>query len=252
MAHSDGTTRPTAELPEVSGAEGGRGAQEPTVVYVREPAGRRWGRRLLVLVGTIGVVVALIFGLKAVNLWPNLRNPFATETTDRSGPVLLESIQDLSRYVAAEGNFQVLVDLQENKKFIPDVFFNERTLFVGVGSVDAYVDFSTIGEGAIVVSPDGKSVEITLPAPQLERPSIDNDRSYVFAQERGLVNRVGDLFSGEPNKQQQLYQLAEQKIAQAAADSELRERAEKNTRAMLESLVKGLGYERVTVKFTAP
>jgi len=225
---------------------------DPTVQYVREPAGSRWGRRLLVLVGTVGVIVALVFGLKAVNLWPDLRNPFATEKTDKSGPVLLQSVQDLSRYVAAEGNFQVLVDLQENKKFIPDVLFNERTLFVGVGSVDAYVDFASLGDGAITVSPDGKTVDIKLPEPQLEKPSLDTDKSYVFAQDRGLVNRIGDLVGNDPNKQQQLYQLAEDKITAAANDSELRERAKKNTQAMLESLMKGLGYERVNITFTAP
>ncbi len=225
---------------------------DPTIVYVREPAKARWGRRLLVLVGTIGVIAALVFGLKAANLWPTLRNPFATESTDRSGPALLESVKDLSRYVAAEGSFQVLVDLQENKKFVPDILFNERTLFVGVGSVDAYVDFSAINSGAITISPDGKSVEIKLPEPQLEKPSLDTDKSYVFAQERGIANRIGDLVGSDPNKQQQLYQLAEQKIRDAANESELRERAKKNTSAMLESLLKGLGYERVTITYAAP
>jgi hypothetical protein len=223
-------------------------AQEP---YPAEPR-RSWGRRLLTLIGTLGVVAGLVIGLKAVDLWPNIRNPFATDTTDRSGPVLLESMRDLSHYVAAEGNFQVLVDLQENNRFLPDFLFNERTLFVGVGSVDAYVDFSALSEGAIEVSPDGKSVEITLPAPVLEKPSIDNDRSYVFAEERGVINRVGDIAGNDPNRQQQLYQLAEDKIAEAAQQSELRERAETNTRAMLESLLHQLGYERVTVNFTQP
>jgi hypothetical protein len=224
---------------------------EPTVIYVREPAKRRWARTFLVLIGIVAILVAMVFGFKALNLFPNLlRNPFATETTDKSGPVLLESIQDLSRYVAAEGSFQVLVDLQENKRFIPDIFFNERTLFVGVGSVDAYVDFAGLQEGNIVISPDGKSVEIKLPAPQLEKPSLDTNRSYVFAEERGIANRIGDLVGNDPNKQQQLYQLAEQKIADAATQSELKDRAEKNTRAMMESLLHQLGYERVTITFT--
>jgi hypothetical protein len=224
---------------------------EPTVVYIKEPAGRRWGRRLLVFVGLVALITAAVFGLKALDLFPDIRNPFATETKDRSGPVLLESIQDLSRYVAAEGNFQVLVDLQENKRFIPDILLNERTLFVGVGSVDAYVDFAGLQEGNIIVSPDGKSVEIKLPPPALEKPSLDTNRSYVFAAEQGLLNKVGDIFSNDPNKQQQLYQLAEQKIADAAKDSELQARAEKNTRAMLESLLHQLGFERVTITFSA-
>ena len=138
------------------------------------------------LVGTVGLVIAVVLGLKSVDLWPDIKNPFATEKTDRSGPVLLKSIQDLSRYVAAEGSFQVLIDLQEDKKYIPDIFFNQRTLFVGAGTVNAYVDFSTLGEGAIKESADHKSVEITLPAPTLEKPNIDHDRSYVYSEERGL------------------------------------------------------------------
>jgi uncharacterized protein DUF4230 len=224
-----------------------RPGDEPMVVYVREP--KHWGRRLLIFIGVMGILVAAVFGLKAVNLFPTLRNPFATETTDRSGPVLLESIQDLSRYVAAEGNFQVIVDLQENKRFVPDLIFNQHTLFIGVGSVDAYVDFAGISEGAIVTSPDGSSVEITLPEPVLEKPSLNTDQSRVYAEERGLVNVIGDVVGNDPNKQQQLYQLAESKIAEAAAQSELADRAEKNTRAMLESMLHQLGYERVTITF---
>jgi uncharacterized protein DUF4230 len=235
-------TRSTQIMPAMDG-----GTQ---VVYVPQP--KSWGRRLLMLIGTLGVIVALLFGLNAINLWPSwLHNPFATQRSDRTGPVLLESVQDLSRYVAAEGNFQVLVDLQENNKYIPDFIFNERTLFVGVGSVQAYVDFSTLPAGAIKVSQDGKSVEITLPEPVLDKPNLDNDRSYVYAHQTGIINKVGDMFSGDPNKQQELYQLAELKISQAAAESELRTRAQTNTRLMLESLLKGLGFERVTVTFVA-
>ena len=126
---------------------------DQTVVYVREP--RRWGRRFLVLIGTIGFIVALVFGLKAIDLWPNLRNPFALETTDRSGAVLLESMQDLSRYVAAEGNFMVPVDIQQDSPLLPDALRGRRTLFIGAGSVDAYVDFSQLKDGAIKVSADG-------------------------------------------------------------------------------------------------
>jgi hypothetical protein len=220
---------------------------QPTVVYVREPTERRWGRRLLVLVGVIGVIAALVFGLKAIDIFPNFRNPFATETTDHSGPVLLESMQDLSRYVAAEGNFMVPVDIQESKGILPSWLAGQRTLFIGAGTVDAYVDFSKLAEGSIKVSPDGKSVEITLPQPQLEKPSLDLDRSYVFAQDRGLIDRVGDIFGGNPNDKQQLYQLAEQKIAEAAASSPLLDRAKKNTQAMLESMLHQLGFERVTI-----
>lgn len=233
-------------------ADSGTGWPEQTPPPPPPPARRRGGGCLIALLIVVGLLVGAGLVLKQVNLWPTLRNPFATEKTDRSGPVLLKSIQDLSRYVAAEGSFQVLIDVQENKKFIPDFLYNKRTLFIGAGTVDAYVDFSTISQGAVKESADHKSVELTLPAPQLGKPNLDHDRSYVFAEERGAANRIGDLFKNDPNRQQQLYQLAEDKLAAAARDSELQARAERNTRAMLESMLKSLGYEKVTITFTAP
>ena len=142
--------------------------------------------------------------------------------TDRTQPALLESMQDLSRYVAAEGNFQVVVDLQNDRRNVPDWLLNQRTLFVGSGSVEAYVDFGTLTEGAIVQSADGKSVEIRLPAPQLAETNLDLEKSYVFAEERGLLNRVGDLIGGDPNRQQEVYRLAEEELVAAHEASRTR------------------------------
>lgn len=88
-----------------------------------------------------------------------------------------------------------------------------------------------------------------LPRAQLEKPNIDNKRSYVYAQQRGLFDRVEDLLSSSPADQRELYVLAEKKIAEAAQASDLRNRADQNTKIMLEGLLKGLGFEKVTVKF---
>jgi hypothetical protein len=240
-AGTGGIAAPTEVLPATATAE------EERIIYVKEPV--HWFRRLMVFVGSIALLVALFFGLVLFKVIPEFHNPFATQTTDRTGPVLLESIKDMSKYVAADGNFQVLVDLQQDNKYIPDFIFNQRTLFVGVGSVDAYVDFSKIGDGDIIVDQATKSVTINLPTPQLDKPSLDTQHSYVFDQQKGVVNHIGDLFGNNPNDLNQLYNLASDKIAQAAQDSELIDRAETNTRLMLESLLKQLGFERVTINF---
>lgn len=213
---------------------------------------RRPGRGLLWLAGIIGVAIVLVLGLQGAGMWPHLRNPFAQQQTDRSQPPLLKSIQDLSRYVAAEGNFQVVVDLQKNRKYVPEFLLNERTLFVGAGSVEAYVDFAKISEGAVVESADRKTVEIKLPAPQLGKTNLDLKNSYVFAENKGLLNIVGDVFANDPNRQREVYQLADDKITAAARDSGLADRAQENTRKMLEGLLRSLGYEKVTITYTAP
>jgi hypothetical protein len=211
--------------------------------------GKRPGRGLLWVLGILGLVAVLAFAGQAANLWPKLTNPFAREETDRSQPPLLQSIQDLSRYVAAEGNFQVVIDLERNRRYVPEFLLNERTLLVGAGSVEAYVDFGQLSEGAITESDDRKTVTITLPAPQLSEPNLDLEASYVFAEERGLLNRLGEVFGGDPNRQREAYQLAEERIATAATQSGLAERAGDNTRKMLEGLLRSLGYTSVTITF---
>jgi hypothetical protein len=208
-------------------------------------------RGLFWLVATMGLVVALVLGARAVGLWPNLSNPFSSKTTDRSQPALLKSIQDLSQFVAAEGNFEVVVDVQNDRKYIPDFLVNQRILFIAAGSVEAYVDFANIGQGAIKESDDRRTVEITLPAPQLRAPRIDNNRSYVFEEQRGALNRIADMFKSDPNRLQAVYQKAEEKIAAAAKDAGLTQRAEENTRKMLDSMLRALGYTSVTVNFPA-
>jgi Protein of unknown function (DUF4230) len=224
-----------------------RQTDEPMVVYVREP--KHWGRRILVFIGVMGLLLAAGFGLAAVNLFPKLRNPFATQVTDRSGPAVVESIDNLSKYVAAQGNFQVIVDYEEDRPYVPDFVSSYHVLFIAYGSVDAYVDFSGLKGDAVVVSADGKSIEITIPEPVLDEPVIDVDKSHVYSVDVGLLEVVKRAAGGDLNSQGQLYQLSKSKIQAAATETELIERAKKNTTAMLESFLKGLGYERVTVNY---
>ncbi|MEV0004684.1 DUF4230 domain-containing protein [Micromonospora sp. NPDC050980] len=255
MDRDGDTHQPTREFPEYPTGESlhERSAYPPDPGSgVPARAGGGPARGLLWLLGAAALVVVVLLGVQATGLLPDFRNPFAKEQTDRSQPPLLTSIRDLSRYVAAEGNFQVVVDVQNDRRNVPDFLLNERTLFVGAGRVEAYVDFAKIGDGAVVVSEDGKSVEIKLPAPQLGETDLDMDKSYVFAEERGLINRLNDLVSGDPNRQQQIYKLAEDRITAAARDSGLADRAQENTRKMLEGLLRSLGYEKVTITYPAP
>ena len=203
-------------------------------------------RRWRYLAGFLVVAVLLVVGGRLAWTW---LNPFGEQTIDRSQPVLLQSIKDLSRFEAATGNFQVVVDLEKDARFLPDAVKGTRTLFVGAGNVDAYVDFSALGADGVTVSKDRTEVTIRLPRAQLEKPNLDNRRSYVFAQQRGLLDRVQGFLSSSPNDQRELYVLAETKIAEAAASSDLRARADTNTKAMLEGMLKSLGFTKVTVKF---
>jgi hypothetical protein len=202
------------------------------------------------IVTSIIAVIVLIVVLSAVHLLPQLRNPFAETTTVRSQPVILKSITNLSRYEAASGTFEVVVDLTHRTGFLPSFLAGSETLFVGQGTDIAYVDFSGLKSQDLKVSQDRTTVTVTLPKPQLEPAQLDANQSYVYAEQQGLFNRIGNFFSGNPNSQQQVYQIAEQKIGTAAKQSPLLSQAQKNTEGMLDGMLSSLGFSHVTVTFT--
>jgi hypothetical protein len=208
--------------------------------------------RLRKLAVAVLVTIGAVTVAQLVHLLPSLHNPFGTTTVDRSQPALLKAVTDLSRYEAASGNFQVIVDLEKDAKFMPDFIRGQRTLFVAAGTVDASIDFGQIADGAITVSPDGKSVTVNLPHARLSEARIDPEASHVVTRERGLLDRIGGMFSDTPTGEQQLYLLAEKKVEDAARVAGIRDRAEANTRTMLKSLLASLGYDDVTVTFGDP
>ena len=63
--------------------------------------------------------------------------------------------------------------------------------------------------------------------------------------DRGLLNRIGGLFSDNPTSEHALQAAAVEKVAAAAEASGLRSRAEQNTRAMLTAMLGALGFDEV-------
>jgi hypothetical protein len=202
------------------------------------------------LVTGVAALIVIVLVLSAIHLLPQLRNPFAQTTTVSTQPAILKSITQLSRYEAANGEFQVVVDLTKRNGILPSFLAGSTTLFVGVGSDIAYVDFSRLKSPNITVSADRKTVTVKLPKAQLEPAVLNVNQSYVFAEQQGLFNRIGNFFSGNPNSQQQVYILAEQKIQTAATASALRADAQVNTRNMLNSMLTSLGFQHVAVTFS--
>jgi uncharacterized protein DUF4230 len=216
------------------------------------PMRRRLGRVVGMVAGIAAVLIAVLIVLSTVHLLPQLRNPFAETTIDRSSPVVLKSISTLSRYEAASGSFQVIVNLDRRVSWLPSFIEGNQTLFVGQGTDIAFVDFSKLKGSAIKVSNNRTSVTIQVPRAQLEPATLNVERSYVFAQQQGLLNRIGDFFSGNPNSQHQVYVAAQRKIQAAARHSALLTQAQRNTKAMLTGMLKSLGFRQVTVNFAPP
>lgn len=212
-------------------------------VAVPRRAGRRW------LLAALLAVLAVVGVGRARDLLPSLPDPFASDRVDRTQPAVLKAIEDLREYRAATGNFEVIVDLERDARYLPAVLKGERTLFVAAGSMDAGVDFSRLGSDAVSVSPDRRRVTVSLPHARLFPARLDLSRSYVFEQQRGLVDRLATVFSENPTDQREVYLLAERRLAAAGEESGLVGRAEENTRLMLQGLLRSAGFAEVSVHF---
>lgn len=213
----------------------------------RATAPRR--RRLLPLALVAATAVAGAGLVRGLDLVPDL--PFGRTDVDRSTPALLTSLADLEEYHAATGDFQVVVDLERDTRWVPSVVSGERTSYLATGSVDAVVDFTGVDGSAVTTSADGRSVVFSLPAARLDEADVDLARSRVLARDRGVVERLGGVLSDSPTSERQVAALAEDRLDAAAAESDLLQRAEDNTREMLTALARSLGYTDVTVTFDA-
>ena len=214
---------------------------DPDTDHARRP--RRAPVKVIVAVVVVGLLV--LVGVQLARSMPS----FEQQTIDRSTEPLMVALEDISEYHAATGTFQVLVDLEKDTPWVPDVISGERTTLFATGHADALVDFSGLGPERITVSPDGNAVTITLPPPTVAPATLDPVNSRIVDRDRGIAERIGGALADNPVQDEELYLLATRKLDEAAQQSDLPARAEENTRQMLTALTSSLGFPQVTVTF---
>lgn len=205
-------------------------------------------RRILAAAAALAALVGGGYAVSNAEM-PSL---FGETTVTQSNTVpLLLTIRNIAQYRAAEGTFQTMIERQVDAPG-PSWLNGERTALYAVGTVAAQVDFAQITDDDIEVSDDRRSVTLTLPAPRLTPTQLDPIETRVVGSDRGLFQRVEDGWSDVPNDYRPLYAEAQGKLQQAASVSELRSKAEVNTRDMLTGMLGSLGFTSVTVEFDAP
>lgn len=197
------------------------------------------------------VVVVLVLAVGAAqhfSLLPHLGNPVTEKTVDRTGPVLLKSLSDLSEYHASTAEFEVTVDLEKDVKYVPSAVAGEKVIYQAIGSADGVVDLSGLDARSVEIT-DGREIVVTVPHAKVGPVVLDVERSKVVARKRGLINRVTSVFNDNPTSEKGAQTAGRNKLAAAARSSQLRERAEKNTRIFLTNILESAGATKVTVRF---
>jgi Protein of unknown function (DUF4230) len=193
----------------------------------------------------MGALLVSLFG----GVFGFLKNPFETKKVDRTGPALLTAIQNLARIEGSTGTFQVVVDIQEDAKYLPDALKGQRILYLAQGSASGTVELGDLDANHMIIDETTKSVTFRVPKAAINNVRIDPKASRVLSYKRGLLDRLGGAVSDLDPLPQELNIRAEQQLTEAAQASELRQRAEASTRNVLQSIAQGLGYTNVVVTF---
>ncbi len=209
---------------------------------------RGFGKVALLGAAVVAMAIALVAVLPSL---PEVLNPFKESEVDRTNPAVLHSLSDLADYHASTGELQVTVDVEKDVKYVPSIIKGERVIYEAIGTVDGVVDLSGLNDDSIVVDEDG-TVTVILPHATLSKVTLDLERSKIVRRDRGLLDRIGSVFSDNPTSEKALQQAAEKKLAAAALEAGVLDRAEQNAADDLERILEASGAKEVVVRFADP
>lgn len=115
--------------------------------------------------------------------------------------------------------------------------FGDRLLFVAHGIVIAGVDLEKLRPEDLRL--ENGVLYIIMPEPEIFIATLDNEKSYVYDRNTGVLNR------GDINLETTARRAAEQEIANAAREDGILDLAGQNAERYLESLFLSLGYNDV-------
>jgi hypothetical protein len=161
----------------------------------------------------------------------------------RPGPNVIVAVRDLAELTSAEYQVERVIDLTEQQtRFFGLVKAQDALLLVASGSVAAGVDLSALREADVRLDDARKSAHIRLPPAKILSSRLDNERTYVHTR------RTDVLADRKESLETRARQEAERAIVEAARQGGILQRAQTNAGRTVETLVRSLGYDAVTVE----
>jgi hypothetical protein len=149
---------------------------------------------------------------------------------------IINQIRPLARLETIQYTVEKVITAQVGQGVLAPLL-GDKLLFVGHGYVTAGIDLEKLSVQDLVV--EGEVVEVHLPQAEIFDATLDNDKSYVYDRETGLLTH------GDINLETIARQAAEEQIQQAALEDGILAQAQANAESYLRSLLNRLGYRQV-------
>lgn len=205
---------------------------------------------LLILLTLIGGGIAVTRSIRRVTQplvnaerelqrrFEQIANPTPTIVPD---PVtIVREVRSLSRLETVSFTVEKIITAESNQG--PFAFlFGDRLILVAHGQVIAGIDLEKLKESDVTVAEEGV-VDVTLPEAEIFVTTLDNQQSYIFHRDTGVVGMNPDL-------ETEARQAAEEEIRKAAQEDGILEMAQQNGKSYVKHLILMLGFNEVNVTF---
>ncbi len=161
-------------------------------------------------------------------------NPTPTVLPD---PVtIIQDVRTIARLETIQYTVEKIITADKGQGSL-DFLFGDKLIFVAHGVVIAGVDLDKLGEDDLWL--DGGVLRVRLPQPEIFVATLDNDKSYVYDRETGLLTH------GDVQLETAARQVAEAEIENAALEDGILDLARVNAEAFLFRFLRNLGFPDV-------
>jgi hypothetical protein len=154
-------------------------------------------------------------------------------------PTVVEKIQRLNRLETVSYSMDNVVEGARDNRVLPSFLTGDHVLLVVHGEAVAGVDLAQLKASDVHI--DSRNIQVHLPAAQIFSTRLDNANTRVFSRETGL------LVPADPNLESEVREKAEKQLQQSALAGGILNKASENARSTVTTLLRGLGFEQVTV-----
>ncbi len=133
-----------------------------------------------------------------------------------------------------------IVRIEDEPSGLLERLSRDRLMLIAEGEVVAGFDLSKVTEGDIVVL--GTNVLIFLPPPEILYSRIDNEKTFVYERETGLLRRP-DL-----ELETAARRLAEKQLVSWALERDILAKAEETGIIYLENFLRSLGFTQIRIE----
>jgi Protein of unknown function (DUF4230) len=214
-----------------------------------------------VLYLVLGAVVTLLIGffffgqaMSSVGqlfggISPRIQQVLITPTPSIiTGAAVVQQIKQLSRLETSRFTIEQVIEVEQgsNIPVIGNILAGDALLLIAHGNVIAGIDLTRLASEDIVVSPDGKSISVRMPAAEVFSSALDSQKTRVYSRDRGV------FAPDNKDLESQARMKAELSILQAACEGGIMQEATENGEAALRQLLGLLDFDQISIQSTTP